>query len=90
MNDIPFVGHLVKLIILLPDINNVDGNIIGDFARRSVLKYEKTVQLLRYDNQICYVSNINKDFILFVVLILILFSKRHPFSSVIYLPAVNE
>ena len=38
MNDIPFVEDLLILNIVLYDIDVVDGNIIGDFARRSLQK----------------------------------------------------
>ena len=62
MNDIPFVEDLLTLNILLYDKDNVDGNIVGELARRSVQKYEKTVRLLRYNNHICYVNNINAVF----------------------------
>ena len=62
MNDIPTVEDLLTLNIVLYDIDFVDGNIVGEFARRSVQKYEKTVQLLRYNNHICYVNNINAVF----------------------------
>ena len=47
MNDIPSVEDLLTLNILLYDIDIVDGNIIGELARRSVQKYENTVRLLR-------------------------------------------
>ena len=47
MNDIPIVEDLLTLNILLYDIDVVDGNIIGELARRSVKKYENTVRLLR-------------------------------------------
>ena len=57
MNDIPIVD-LLTLTILLYDIDIVDGNIIGELARRSVQKYDNTVRLSRYNNHICYVSNI--------------------------------
>ena len=57
MKDIPFVKDLT-LNIVLCDIDIVDGNIIGEFARRSLQKCNNTVRLLRYDNHICYVSNI--------------------------------
>ena len=57
-NDIPTVEDLLTLNILLYDIDIVDSIIIGELARRSVKKYEKTVRLLRYNNRICYVSNI--------------------------------
>ena len=62
MNDIPIVEDLLALNILLYDIDIVDGNIIGELARRSVQKYDNTVRLLRYNNHICYVSNINAVF----------------------------
>ena len=62
MNDIPIVEDLLTLNILLNDIDIVDGNIIGELATRSVQKYEKTVRLLRYNNHICYVNNINAVF----------------------------
>ena len=62
MNDIPTVEDLPALNILLYDIDFVDGNIVGELARQSVKKYEKTVQLLRYNNHICYVSKLNAVF----------------------------
>ena len=40
----------------------MDGNIVGELTRRSVQKYENTVRLLRYNNHICYVNNINAVF----------------------------
>ena len=45
--------------MLLYDIDLVDGNSICQLFGRSVQKYQTTVQLLRYNNHICYVSNIN-------------------------------
>ena len=62
MNDIPTVEDLLTLNILLYDINIVDGNIIGELARRNGQKYNNTVRLLRYSNHICYVSNIKAAF----------------------------
>ena len=59
MNDFPIVEDLLTRNILLYDIDIVDGNIVGELARRSVQKYENTVRLLRYNNHICYVNNIN-------------------------------
>ena len=61
-NDISTVEDLLTLNILLYDIDIVDGNIVGELARRSVQKYENTVRLLRYNNRICYVNNINAVF----------------------------
>ena len=77
MNDIPIVEDLLTLNILLYDINIVDGNIIGELARRSVQKYDNTVRLLRYNNHICYESNINAVLQSFRCLIVTLFSTEH-------------
>ena len=62
MNGSPFVEDLQTLNIVLYDIDFVKGNIIGELARRSVQKHELTVQLLRYNNHICYVNNSNAVF----------------------------
>ena len=62
MNVTPIVEDLLMLNIVLYDIDIVDGNIIGELARRSLQKYENTVRLLRYNNHICYVNNINAIF----------------------------
>ena len=62
MNDNPIVEDLLTLNFLLYDIDIGDGKIIGELSRRSVQKYESTVRLLRYNNHICYVNNINAVF----------------------------
>ena len=59
MNVIPKVEDSLHPINFLYDIDFVDGEIIGELARRSFRKYENSVKLLRYNNQICYVININ-------------------------------
>ena len=61
MNDTTIVENLQTLNILLYDIDIVDGNNIGELAR-SLQKYENTVRPLRYNNQICYMSNIDATF----------------------------
>ena len=62
MKDIPTVEDMLTLNILLYDIDIVDGNIVGELARRSVQKCKKTVRLLGYNKHICYVNNINAVF----------------------------
>ena len=59
MTDIPKVEEILKLNIFLYDIDFVDGELIGELARRSIQKFEKSVKLLRCNNHICYVNNIN-------------------------------
>ena len=62
MNYILADEDLLTLNILLYDIDIVDGKTIGEPARRSMQKYNNIVRLLRYNNYICYVSNINLVF----------------------------
>ena len=62
MKDVPIMEDPLTLNILLNDMDIVDGNSIGEIARRGVLKFDNTVRLLRYNNHICYVSNINAVF----------------------------
>ena len=38
------------------------GELIGELARRSIQKLEKSVKPLRYNNHICYVSHMNSFF----------------------------
>ena len=62
MNDIPIVESVLLLKILLYDIDFVEGNIIGELTWRSVQKDKNTVRLLRYNNHICCLRNINAVF----------------------------
>ena len=62
MTDIAKVEEMLHLNIFLYDIDFVDGELIGELCRRSIQKYEKSVKLLRYNNHICYVNNINALF----------------------------
>ena len=57
LNDIPKVEDLLQLNIFLYDIDFVDGELIGELARRSIQKFERSVKLVRYNNHICYVNN---------------------------------
>ena len=62
MTDNPKVEKLLQLNIFHYDIDFVDGELIGEPARRSIQKFEKSVKLLRYNNHICYVSDMNSFF----------------------------
>ena len=52
MNGIPIVQELVRLNIFLKYIDFVDGEFIGELARRSIQKHDKNVKLLRYNNHL--------------------------------------
>ena len=60
--DNPKFEDLLQLNIFLCDNDFVDGQLIGALSRSSFQKYEKGVKLLRYNNHICHVSNINALF----------------------------
>ena len=62
MTDIPKVEEILQLNIFLYDIDFVDGELIGELARRSIQKFEKSAKLLRYNNHNCYVSDMNTFF----------------------------
>ena len=62
MDDIPSVEDIVGINIFKYDIDLIDGAMVGELARRSIKKYEKNVQLIRYNSHICYVDKINALF----------------------------
>ena len=62
MTDIPKVEEQLQLNIFLYDIDFVNGELIGELARSSIQKFEKSVKPLRYNNHICYVSDMNSYF----------------------------
>ena len=62
MADIPKAEEILQLNTFLYDIDFVDGELIGELALRSIQELEKSVKLLRYNNHICYVSDMNYFF----------------------------
>ena len=62
LNEVPIVEDLPLVNILLYDIDIVEGNNIGELARRRLQKHENNVRLLRYKNHICCVRNIKAVF----------------------------
>ena len=65
MTDIPKVEEMLQLNIFLYDIDFEDGELIGELARRSNQKFQKSVKLFSYNNRICYVSDMNSFFKVF-------------------------
>ena len=61
-DQIPIIEELIKQNIFIYDFDIEDGEIIGELVRRSVERYDENIKLLRYNNHICYVNDINKFF----------------------------
>ena len=59
MDDIPSVEDIVVINIFIYDIDFIDGAMVGELARRSIRKYEKSAQLIQYISHICFVDKIN-------------------------------
>ena len=59
MDDFPSVEDIVRINVFIYDIDLIDGAMVGELARRSIKKYEKNVQLIRYNSHICYVDNMH-------------------------------
>ena len=62
IDDVPSVEDIVGINIFIYDIDLIHGAMVGELARRSIKKWEKNVQLIRYNSHICYVDNINALF----------------------------
>ena len=57
-----FIENAIKHNILVYDTDIEEGEFVGENARRSVEMYEKSIYLLQYSNQFCYVDDINTFF----------------------------
>ena len=57
-----FVENAIKHNIFIYDIDIEDGDFEGELARRSFQMYKNNINLLRYNNHICYVDDINTFF----------------------------
>ena len=62
MDDIPTVEEITGINFFLYDVDIVEGSLVGELARRSVLKHLNTVRLLRLNSHICYEANIHALF----------------------------
>ena len=61
-DQIPIIEEQIKQNIFIYDFDIEDGEIIGELVRRSVERYDENIKMLRYNNHICYVNDINKFF----------------------------
>ena len=55
----PIIEEQIKQNIFIYDFDIEHGEIIGELVRRSVERYDENIKLLRYNNHICYVNDIN-------------------------------
>ena len=62
LKDLHLVERLAEVTILVYDIEVLDGGIIGELAERSLRRFDSTATLLRYKNDICYVTDVYKVF----------------------------
>ena len=65
MENIPSVEDIVGIKTFIYDIDLFDGAMVGELAQRCIKKYQKKVQLIRYNSHICYVDNNNALFKVF-------------------------
>ena len=76
MDHLVFVENAIKHNIFIYDIDIEDGDFEGELARKSIEMYENNINLLRYNNHICYVDDINTFFKRFRCPIYEFFIKR--------------
>ena len=91
MDDIPSVENIFVFNIFIYDIDLIiDGAMVGELTRRSIKKYEKNFQLIRYFRHICYVDNIHALLKLFRCPTCDTYSEKTGNLSVTRSDAVNE
>ena len=62
LDDLPLVEELVDRNIFIYDFDIKVGEYVGELARRSIGKIEKTVKLLRFNNHIIHTNDIDSFF----------------------------
>ena len=60
LEDLHIVERLAEVNFLVYGTEVSDGGIIGELAERSLRRFNSTATLLRYNNHICYVTDVNK------------------------------
>ena len=62
MNNLPIVEDVVEKNIFICYIDIEEGDFVDELARRNIGKNEKTEKILRYNNHIILVNNIDNSF----------------------------
>ena len=61
-NDLALVEIIVERNIFIYNFDIQEGEYVGELARRSIGKFEKTVKLLRFNNHIIHTNDIDSFF----------------------------
>ena len=62
IDDLPLVEEVVERNIFICDFDIQEGEYVGELARRSIGKFEKTVKLLRFNNHVIHTNDIDSFF----------------------------
>ena len=62
IDDLPLVEEIVERNIYIYNFDITEGEYVGELARRSIGKFEKTVKLLRFNNHIIHTNDIDSFF----------------------------
>ena len=62
VEDLPVVEEIVQRNIFIYDFDNQEGEYVGELARRSIGRFDKTVKLLRFNNHINHTNDIDSFF----------------------------
>ena len=62
VEDLPVVEEIVQRNIFIYDFDIQEGEYVGELARRSIGRFDKTVKLLRFNNHIIHTNDIDSFF----------------------------
>ena len=62
LEDLPVVEEIIERNIFIYDFDIQAGEYVGELARRSIGRFEKTVKLLRFNNHIIHTNDIDSFF----------------------------
>ena len=62
VEDLPVVEEIVRRNIFIYDFDIPEGEYVGELARRSIGRFDRTVKLLRFNNQIIHTNDIDSFF----------------------------
>ena len=84
VKDLPVVEEIIERNIFIYDFDIQEGEYVGELARRSIGRFDKTVKLLRFNNHMIHTNDIDSFFKCFGALVVIVSSKDPSFSTNIF------